>query len=64
MNKHLQEYLRRIHQASGVPTEQAVDTTGASPRSGAFRLDSTPGSRLRGPFYHNAAIQMYTTRCA
>ena len=33
MNEHVQEYLRRIHHAGGVPTEQAIDTTDASPRS-------------------------------
>ena len=29
MNEHVEEYLRRIHQASGVPTKQAIDTTDA-----------------------------------
>jgi hypothetical protein len=33
MNEHVDEYLRRIHQASGVPTKQAIDTTDASPSS-------------------------------
>jgi hypothetical protein len=33
MNELVEEYLRRIHQAGGVPTEQAIDTTDASPRS-------------------------------
>jgi hypothetical protein len=33
MNEHVEEYLRRIHQAGGVPTKQAIDTTDASPRS-------------------------------
>jgi hypothetical protein len=33
MNEHVQEYLCRIHQAGGVPAEQAIDTTDASPRS-------------------------------
>jgi hypothetical protein len=33
MNEHVEEYLRRIHQAGGVPTKQATDTTYASPRS-------------------------------
>jgi hypothetical protein len=27
------EHLRRIHHAGGMPTEQAIDTTDASPRS-------------------------------
>jgi hypothetical protein len=33
MNELVEEYLRRIHQASGLPTEQAIDTTDASPRT-------------------------------
>jgi hypothetical protein len=33
MNEHVEEYLRRIHHAGGMPTEQAIDTTDASPRS-------------------------------
>ena len=33
MTELVQEYLRRIHQAGGVPTEQAID---ASPRSRAL----------------------------
>jgi hypothetical protein len=32
MNEHVQEYLRRIHEASGVPTEQAIDAADGSPR--------------------------------
>ena len=36
MNELVEEYLRRIHQAGGVPTEQAIDTTelAAQPRTG------------------------------
>jgi hypothetical protein len=33
MNEHVEEYLRRIHHAGGMPTERALDTTDASPRS-------------------------------
>ena len=33
MNVLVEEYLRRIHHAGGVPTEHAMDTTDASPRS-------------------------------
>ena len=33
MNELVEEYLRRIHHAGGMPTEQAIDTTDASPRS-------------------------------
>ena len=36
MNELVEEYLRRIHQAGGLPTEQAIDTTDASPRSRAL----------------------------
>jgi hypothetical protein len=36
MNERVEEYLRRIHQAGGVPTEQAIDTIDASPRSRAL----------------------------
>ncbi len=51
MNEHVKEYVRRIHEASGVPDEQAIDAAGASPRSRALALDSTPGDHLRGlPF--------------
>jgi hypothetical protein len=32
MNELVEEYLRRIHQAGGLPTEQAIDTTDALPR--------------------------------
>ena len=31
-NNLVEEYLRRIHQAGGVPTERAIDTSGPSPR--------------------------------
>jgi AcrR family transcriptional regulator len=51
MNEHVQEYVRRIHEASGVPSEQAIDAADASPRRRALALDSTPGGHLRGlPF--------------
>ena len=32
MNELVEEYLCRIHHAGGMPTEQAIDTTDASPR--------------------------------
>jgi hypothetical protein len=35
MNELVEEYLCRIHQAGGVPTQQAIGTTDASPRSRA-----------------------------
>jgi hypothetical protein len=48
---------RSIHEARGVPSEQAVDAVGASPRSRALALDSTPGGHLRGLPFHNAAVR-------
>jgi hypothetical protein len=33
MSEVVEQYLRRIHHAGGMPTEQAIDTTDASPRS-------------------------------
>jgi hypothetical protein len=42
MNELVEEYLRRIHHADGVPTEQAVDTTDASPRSRALAPSIAP----------------------
>ena len=57
MNEHVQEYVRRIHEASGMPSEQALDAAGASPRSRALALDSTPGGHLRGLPFHNAAVR-------
>jgi hypothetical protein len=42
MNELVEEYLRRIHQAGGVPTEQAIDTTDASPRSRALAPSIAP----------------------
>ena len=46
MNELVEEYLRRIHQAGGVPTEQAIDTADASPRS----------TRLAPPTARRAAV--------
>jgi hypothetical protein len=46
MNEHVQEHLRRIHHAGGMPTEQAIDTTDASPR----------GRALAPSLAHRAAI--------
>ena len=57
MNEHVQGYVRRIHEASGGPGEQAVDAAGASPRSRALALDSTPGGHLRGLPFHNAPVR-------
>lgn len=57
MNEHVQEHVRRIHEASGVPDEQAIDAVGASPRSRALALYSTPGGHLRSLPFHNAAVR-------
>ncbi len=57
MNEHVQEYVRRIHEASGVLNEQAIDAAEASPRSGSLALESTPGVHLRGLPFHNAAFR-------
>ena len=57
-NDLVEEYLRRIHQAGGIPSEQAIDTTGASPRARILAVfDSAPGDRFRGCPFHNAAVE-------
>src|SRR5271156_4205456 len=53
MNELVEEYLRRIHHAGGMPSEQAIDTTDASPIG---LLDSTPAGRFSRPL-HNAAVE-------
>ena len=57
MNEHVQKYVRRIHEASGMPDEQATDAADASRHSRALALDSTPGGHLRGLTFHNAAVR-------
>ena len=57
MNEHVQEHVRRIHEASGAASEQAIDAADTSPRSRALALDSTPGGHLRGLTFHNAAVR-------
>ena len=57
MNEHVQKYVRRIHEASGMPDEQATDAADASRHSRALALDSTPGGRLRGLPFHSAAVR-------
>jgi AcrR family transcriptional regulator len=55
-NDLVEESLRRIHQAGGVPTEQAIDNhrrLAAQPPTGL--VDGTPGGRFRRPF-HNAGV--------
>src|ERR1700683_4357365 len=57
-NELVEEYLRRIHQAGGVPSEQAIDTSDASPRARILAVfDSAPGGRFRGCPFHNAAVE-------
>src|SRR5271170_7203039 len=57
-NHLVEEYLRRIHQAGGIPSEQALDTTDASPRARMLAVfDSAPGVRFRGCPFHNAAVE-------
>jgi AcrR family transcriptional regulator len=57
-NDLVEEYLRRIHQAGGAPSEQAIDNTDAPPRARILAVfDSAPGSRFRGCPFHNAAVE-------
>jgi AcrR family transcriptional regulator len=57
-NDLVEEYLRRIHEAGGVSSERAIDTTGASPRARLLAVfDGAPGTRFRGCPFHNAAVE-------
>jgi AcrR family transcriptional regulator len=57
-NDLVEEYLRRIHQAGGAPSEQAIDTTDAPPRARLLAIfDCGPGDRFRGCPFHNAAVE-------
>ena len=47
-NDLVEEYLRRIHQAGGVPTEQAIDTTDTSPRSHPLAPSMAPRAAVSG----------------
>ena len=49
MNVLVEEYLRRIHHAGGMLTEQAIDTTDASPRSRPLGVHfvTTPSRQVR-----------------
>ncbi|MGB8793782.1 MAG: helix-turn-helix domain-containing protein, partial [Mycobacterium sp.] len=57
-NDLVEEYLRRIHHAGGMPSEQAIDTAAAAPRARLLAIfDSAPGRRFRGCPFHNAAVE-------
>jgi AcrR family transcriptional regulator len=57
-NELVEEYLRRLHQAGGIPSEQAIDAAGGSPRARILALfDCGPGTRFRGCPFHNAAVE-------
>src|SRR5271168_4678497 len=57
-NDLVEEYLRRIHHAGGMPSEQAIDTADATPRSRLLAIfDGAPGRRFRGCPFHNAAVE-------
>jgi hypothetical protein len=47
MNELVEEYLRRIHQPGGVPTEQAIDV---SPRSRALAPSIAPRAATSAAF--------------
>ena len=50
MNELVEEYLRRIHQAGGVPTEQAIDAADGSPRSRALAPSIAPRAAASAAF--------------
>jgi AcrR family transcriptional regulator len=57
-NDLVEEYLRRIHDAGGLPSERAIDAIDASPRARILALfDGAPGVRFRGCPFHNAAVE-------
>ena len=54
----VEEYLRGIHEAGGMPNEKALDALGASPRNRLLAIfDSPPTDRFRGCPFHNAAVE-------
>src|SRR6201986_5353361 len=57
-NDLVEEFLRRIHQAGGMPSEQAIDAADASPRGRLLSIfDGAPARRFRGCPFHNAAVE-------
>jgi AcrR family transcriptional regulator len=54
----VEEYLRGIHDAGGMPNEKALDTVGTSPRNRLLAIfDGAPTTRFRGCPFHNAAVE-------
>jgi AcrR family transcriptional regulator len=54
----VEEYLRRIHGAGGMPNEKALDTLDATARSRLLAIfDAPPADRFRGCPFHNAAVE-------
>src|SRR5271156_4086478 len=47
-NELVEGYLRRIHHAGGMPTEQAIDTADASPRSRPLPPSIAPWAAVSG----------------
>jgi AcrR family transcriptional regulator len=57
-NLLVEEYLRRIHEAGGVPNERALEDADGSPRGRLLAIfDGSPGGRFRGCPFHNAAVE-------
>jgi AcrR family transcriptional regulator len=54
----VEEYLRGVHEAGGMPNEKALNAPGASPRNRLLAIfDSPPADRFRGCPFHNAAVE-------
>jgi AcrR family transcriptional regulator len=54
----VEEYLRGVHEAGGMPNEKALNVPGASPRNRLLAIfDSPPADRFRGCPFHNAAVE-------
>jgi AcrR family transcriptional regulator len=54
----VEEYLRRIHEAGGMPNEKALDTLDATARNRLLAIfDAPPADRFRGCPFHNAAVE-------
>jgi AcrR family transcriptional regulator len=47
-NDLVEEYLRRIHHVGGMPSEQALDTADASPRSRPLAPSIAPRAAVSG----------------